>query len=258
MKNFIISLATASDRRQHIKNEFSKQGIDFEFFDAVTPAQIDELSQKFDINIKDASLTKGELGCLFSHISLWQKMIDENLAYMTIFEDDVYLGKNAQLFLTSYDWIPKECKLLKLEHFFNKLILGKTLSKYQNRSIRRLKYANLGTAGYIIHQDMAKDLIIFIQQNFKQQSQPIDHIMFEFNLNQIPAYQLSPALCIQSDRLNQNTLLPSDLEQERNKIRENLKSQKASLTPIQKFIREFKRIFRNSYHFIFSSKTSFQ
>ena len=40
MQNYIISLITATGRRQHIIQEFTKQSISFEFFDAITVPQL--------------------------------------------------------------------------------------------------------------------------------------------------------------------------------------------------------------------------
>ena len=39
MQNYVISLTTSTDRRQHITQEFKKQDILFEFFDAITRAE---------------------------------------------------------------------------------------------------------------------------------------------------------------------------------------------------------------------------
>lgn len=261
LKNYVISVNTATQRREHIVNEFGKQNIPFEFFDAITPSQLPELAEKFGLNITHSQLTKGEYACLFSHFYLWQQMIDNNQTYIGIFEDDVHLGENADKFLKTADWLNSECKLIKLEHFFPQLILGKTISQHQNRSIKQLKQANLGTAGYIIHQDMAKALIGYMQHLFEHKAEPIDHIMFEQFLAYDPTlkvYQLTPALCIQSDRLDAQKAIVSDLENERKQNRLIHKTEKVKLSFLQKAKREMKRLFMQLYHLIFSSKIEFK
>lgn len=218
MKKYIISLSSAVARRTHITNEFSKKLIDFEFFDAVTPNQIDLLSEKFKININNVNLTQGELACLFSHVSLWQKCLDENLDYIAIFEDDVYLSKNAQLFLKNCDWIPKDVHIIKIEKFDEYCLLKKTgIYKLENAYLKILKAIHYGTAGYILSNNGAKQLIDFIKHT---EVVPIDHIMFESTLNtHINVYQINPAICIQSDRLNDKhrTVFGSELETDRKK-----------------------------------------
>lgn len=261
LKNYVISVNTAIQRREHITREFGKKNIPFEFFDAITPNQLPELAEKFGLNITHSQLSKGEYACLFSHFYLWQQMVDNNESYIGIFEDDVHLGENAEKFLNTTDWINSECKLIKLEHFFNQLILGKTIGQHQNRSIRQLKQANLGTAGYIIHQDMAKALIIYMQNLFKNKAEPIDHIMFEQFLAYNPrlkVYQLTPALCIQSDRLDTQQAIASDLENERKQNRLIYKTEKIKLSFLQKAKREIRRLFVQVYHLIYSSKIEFK
>jgi glycosyl transferase family 25 len=46
MKNIVISLKTATARREHIVQEFGKQNIGFEFFDALTPDLARPLAEK--------------------------------------------------------------------------------------------------------------------------------------------------------------------------------------------------------------------
>ena len=45
MKNFVISLACANERHEHITSEFSKHGIAFSFFNAITPDLIDQVAK---------------------------------------------------------------------------------------------------------------------------------------------------------------------------------------------------------------------
>ena len=72
IQNFVISVKTATKRREHIMCEFGKQGIAFEFFDAVTPTDISKYAQKLSIPIiNNQRLTDGEKACFLSHVALW-------------------------------------------------------------------------------------------------------------------------------------------------------------------------------------------
>lgn len=249
MNNYVISLSHATDRRQHIMTEFSKQDIRFRFFDAVTPDNVDTLAQKFNINIINTKLTKGELACLLSHVSLWQKMIDDDLEYIAIFEDDIYLGKNANLFLNNHHWIPKECTIIKIEHFLDRLILGSSVALIENRHLKPLKEFNWGTAGYIIHQSAASLLMSTLIKQFNQKPLPIDHVMFDVGISKynLPIYQMTPSLCVQSDRPQQSGSIKSTLEVER-RARMS-KQNNIPITPIQKIFRELKRPFIQIFNF---------
>lgn len=243
MKNYVISLKNAHQRRQHIVQEFGRHGIDFEFFDAITPSQVPLLAQKFDINIQNSELTPGELACLFSHIALWQKAKDENIQHLVVFEDDVYLGENTKLFLENANWIPNACGLLKIEHFIDRLHLGKAIHTFQGRQIKQLQEFNWGTAGYIIYHDMIDTMMTLLKDQFDIKNLPIDHLMFEVAIEKYPSkiYQLSPALCVQSDRPRQQGSLLSTLEAERQTKRASIP--KAKLAIHQKISKELTRPF---------------
>lgn len=243
MKSYIISLATAQQRRQHITQEFNKHNLDFEFFDAITPDQVPLIAQKFNIDIQNSELTQGELACLFSHVCLWQKAKDENLKHLVVFEDDVYLGQDIKLFLENSNWIPNECELLKIEHFIDRLHLGKSIHTFQGRDIKQLQEFNWGTAGYIISNGMIDIMMNLLKDQFSIKNIPIDHLMFELGIEKHPTkiYQLSPALCVQSDRPQQQGNLLSTLEAERQARR--AKTPKVRLTVYQKICKEIARPF---------------
>lgn len=245
MKNIVISLATALDRRTHICQEFGKQGIDFEFFDAVSFADIDAVCDRlgFD-NIKQTHhLANGEKGCFLSHLSLWQKMLDDDIEWLAIFEDDVHLGGNAHLFLNRSDWLSGAFGLVKIEHFYPKLHLSKAIASHHGREIYPLLSANLGTAGYIIHKNTANHLLKILKNISTDDIIAIDHFMFAQMIENQSIFiaQLSPALCIQSDRLDPNTALVSDINAER---RARMDSEKQKRTLLQKVKREFGRVFK--------------
>ncbi|WP_162816846.1 glycosyltransferase family 25 protein, partial [Moraxella canis] len=117
MKTYVISLSHAKERRDHIQAEFGKQGIEFEFFDAVTPIDTLAVCQQLGLSLHyNNTLSDGEKACLLSHALLWQKMIDENLDYLAVFEDDVCLGREANLVLTSSPFI-SDFDVIKLETY---------------------------------------------------------------------------------------------------------------------------------------------
>src|SRR5699024_11048906 len=103
--HYVISLKSAELRREHIKSEFKKNDIPFEFFDAVEPSMNQKIIDKLDINraqVEDLSVS--ELACLLSHLCVWQQCIDEDLDFVGIFEDDVDLGNDSKLLLNDTSW----------------------------------------------------------------------------------------------------------------------------------------------------------
>ena len=218
MKNIVISLKTATARREHIVQEFGKQNVGFEFFDALTPDLARPLAEKMQLNIQDEFLSPGELACFMSHVSIWQKMVDEHIPHLAIFEDDVYLGKDAAELLNSAGWINPNWDIIKTEAFADQVFLGKNQSEIANgmRHIVQLMGKNLGTAGYILSIEGAQKYLNYVQQI---QLIPLDQVMFDEFIRHTfhPVYQMTPALCIQEMMLfpEKKTTLSSDLIAER-------------------------------------------
>ncbi|ENU35488.1 hypothetical protein F988_02332 [Acinetobacter parvus DSM 16617 = CIP 108168] len=61
MKNYVISLTYADQRRDHILSIFQKQAIDFCFFDAVTPATMEQIANVLGLDITKTDLAKSEV-----------------------------------------------------------------------------------------------------------------------------------------------------------------------------------------------------
>lgn len=260
MKKIVISLSTAVERRKHISSEFTQKNIDFDFFDALTPEPATIFSQELGLKIDERILTKGELACFMSHVFLWKKMIDENIPYMAIFEDDIYLGNNVADFLTDSSWINDQWHLIKLEEFTHRIALGKRVKNFKGRiqrSIFQLKSKNLGTAGYILSLHGAKSLLSYIQKLDKLIA--LDHLMFEeivVHEDIFHVYQMKPALCIQDVTLyscKDSVKFASHLYKERLKRRKYNKKK-----GLDKFFLELYRILNQLKSFIFFRTVGFK
>ena len=199
MQSIVISLKTAVERRNHIEQEFGKQGITFSFFDAITPSTALFLAENLKLKFKDDVLSTGELACFMSHVCLWQKMIDDQIPYLAIFEDDVYLGQNAEVFLNQDHWIQTDWHIIKLEAFADKIMHEpRGMSVGSSRELYKLTGSHLGAAGYILSLKGAEYLMTLLRREVIDE--PLDHLLFDtkFHNNGLSLYQMKPALCIQS------------------------------------------------------------
>ena len=240
--NYVISLSSAKERREHILKEFGKQDVEFEFFNAVEPYQLDYLENKYGITLKNSGLTPGERACFFSHIELWNEAIENNFPFISVFEDDIFLGKNAKVYLNEFSWIPQGFNIIKLEMFDNYVLMGFDKMLLSNkRYLRTLKKRHLGTAGYILSLEGAKSYLSFIKKHSIRD--PLDHIMFENYLNygELKVSQMVPAICAQADRVGSDKF-KSQLEKERIVKRSNIKNIKHKLTITKKIKREVNRL----------------
>lgn len=218
MSIFVISLDSAVERRQHIEAEFKKYLVDFNFYDAITPVTSDEAAKSVGIDLsRRGDLTKGEVACLLSHVMLWKKIVDLDLKYMAIFEDDIYLGENIQNFFSDFSWIPEDVHIIKLEAFDKKVDMAffPKLSK-DGRSLYHLKAMHLGGAGYILSKAAAEHYLALIANMPKLV--PVDHILFgcDVKYGKYETYQITPAICAQDFYVyNKYDNLPSHLEEDR-------------------------------------------
>ena len=247
MRNFIISLESAQSRRAHITSEFNQNNVVFEFFDAITPDFNQQNIELLGLSFATTELTPGEIACLLSHLILWKKAVDEQYDYITIFEDDIYLGQQSQLLLENYNWIPKDIHIVKLEVFSKKIKMAyqKLIKVPGKRGLYQLNGIHLGCAGYVLSRQACAELLEYTR-NLKDMI-AVDHIVFDLfdQSTQYTPYQLSPGLCIQSDILKpqKKEIFTSSLEQNRRKRFDiNVQHIKQKLTFKQKIIREFLRI----------------
>ena len=212
----VVSLASESARRQHIDNLFSQHEIGFEYFDAINKSQVADILEKYNLTINNERLSLGEVGCYLSHYSLWHQVVEQNMPYVMIFEDDIYFSKYAGDFLKKLDWLPEEFDVIKLETMYEKVMMNRGFSLTYPYRLRHMKSSHMGLAGYILSYDGAKKLLALIQETGIDC--PIDHVVFDklIEQNGSAVYQLSPALCIQDKVYNVDSILfESRLEDER-------------------------------------------
>ena len=101
---FVINLAHAVKRRAHMEEQLQAQGIQAEFIDAVNGRQMSETERQSHLNsekMKDIGwkLSPAEIGCALSHLKVYKLMVERQLPYAIILEDDIELaGDFAALF----------------------------------------------------------------------------------------------------------------------------------------------------------------
>lgn len=98
MRIFIISLKRSVDRRKVMSEHLARLGLDFEFINGVdgnklSPEEISKLyDEKWAFRQEGRHLSRGEIGCSLSHLKVYRKIVNEDLSYALILEDDVCLS----------------------------------------------------------------------------------------------------------------------------------------------------------------------
>ena len=256
MKTYVISLKSECNRRKHMISQFNEKNVQFDFFDALTPQFAFDEAKSMGFIIKEDLISGGEVACFMSHVALWRKMIDENIQYLAIFEDDVILSDDANEFLSSSSWIKHNWDIVKIEKFNKKAILSslQIVSQNSKREVSRLLSKHYGCAGYIISLNAAKQLINYLNKNPKLI--PLDHIVFEYFIPESDGVivQLNPAICIQhSILMNTHDNFPSSLELDRRKRMKGYKKKK-----LAKVYLEILRVFQQLRLKLFGKNIEFK
>lgn len=180
MKIFFINLADRKDRLEFILGQLEKVTIKFERVDAVLGKEIFQKSKLFNrLRYKlenRQSLVPGEVGCAQSHINVWQSIIEHDLDYAVVLEDDVYINESLNELITDKDLISHfdylkidDCHLHDYQDIKSDSLLKHDVEKYQGRIFQEFKGKHFsafecdpvpyGTGGYIISKHAARQFL---------------------------------------------------------------------------------------------------
>lgn len=150
---FVISLA-GSPRREVIAKALEGAGITFSFFDAVDGRAMsaERRSEVYDgIGRKNRHLSPGEIGCALSHLTLYRRMVAENIPEALILEDDAIIDRRLAEFLARRSSVPSEADVVSLHSVFGHV---RKWPKFHVGPIgcHRASSAPWYTVGYIIRR----------------------------------------------------------------------------------------------------------
>jgi len=97
---FIINLDKDINKRKYMLSLCKKLSLDCHIFNAINGYLLkeEEIKKKYSENKAISEfgkpLTLGEIGCFLSHLSIYKKMIEENIEEAIVLEDDVSLTNN--------------------------------------------------------------------------------------------------------------------------------------------------------------------
>lgn len=120
---FFINLERSNDRRKNILKMLKKKEIDGIITKAVdgNDLNIEELKKNgtYDVNyaVKKFSrdLSPNEIGCALSHLNIYTKIVDENIAACIICEDDINLVEDFKKKINKVlDELPSDWELVYL------------------------------------------------------------------------------------------------------------------------------------------------
>ncbi|MBT0586744.1 glycosyltransferase family 25 protein [Alteromonas oceanisediminis] len=114
----VINLKRSSDRLAQLQQQFDRQNMAFTRIDAVDGKS---LSQADIAAVYDGQgghyhkpLNAGEIGCYLSHRRAWQSIVDNQLDFAIVLEDDITLTGDLRQYLTVLESMPNDWDYIKL------------------------------------------------------------------------------------------------------------------------------------------------
>lgn len=126
-KVFLINLDKSKDRLEKSATRLAEHGVSFERISAVYGADLSEqeIAQHYSVKLNNEKffrpLGKGEIGCYFSHRLAWQKIVDQQLPYGIVLEDDFRIVGDLSKVFNALDGLNGEWELVKLASYQNRV-----------------------------------------------------------------------------------------------------------------------------------------
>lgn len=188
MHIYCINLERRTDRRTKVATEFTREGLDVEFFRAID-GRIEPPS--------DLYITPSEYGCASSHMRVWRDMVERGHEMALVLEDDVELCLN---FKTKLQSVIEEATMVP---DWDMIFMGYIIPIFRRRLTSNLYEGQpIATHSYLINLGCAKKLCNFDPKFMK--------VGIDFQLNRFPLKILytKTLLTSQGDVASRHGLFP--------------------------------------------------
>ncbi|WP_025822108.1 glycosyltransferase family 25 protein [Shewanella marina] len=164
-KVFIINLDRSPERLQSIQQQLVSCRYDIEKISAVDGKFLPDLEhiEHYSVNNNKKQyfrpLTKGEIGCYLSHRAAWQAIVDQQLDFAVIVEDDVVIDSDVNLVIEQLSNINIEWDYIKLAPYRNRQSKPVFKRNYQGTELAFFHKAMPGTAAQAVSYKGAEKLL---------------------------------------------------------------------------------------------------
>ncbi len=185
----IVSLKGSELRRAHMARQMGQTRLGWSFFDACT-ALPEDLTYNPDKArwARGRELSRGELGCYASHVTLWRWFLRESdLDVLCVLEDDIVIDWS---FFDQFEGVLNQFPQVDYIRLYAKApapfsYLGLTASR---RHLVRFKHPVFGTQGYLLRRAGAERFL----RGLSEVVRPIDDEMDRFWINGVPIVAVYP------------------------------------------------------------------
>lgn len=195
---WVISLRRSTERRAHITQHLKEHNLPFEFFDAIdgqtlTPDQWARYDARQAQDSIGRELVPGEIAVALSHLTLYQRMIDQNLDEVLILEDDVVLKPEVLEILSRRASFPKGWEMMLLCHTWGIISAWYRQPIFHLTEVVKFSRSVMSSAAYLLRQSGARKLLA---AGYPIRV-PSDHLTGGRIKTRVNLYGISPA-CIET------------------------------------------------------------
>lgn len=247
LKIYIVNLKSSLDRRTHMEEQLLKYclGFEYEFISAVDGRLLDDNFYK-NLTDEDLSqfilqrpLTRGEVGCYLSHLSLYQKIANEGIEHCIVLEDDVFLNENFNHFLRVVKNIDSEFEYVNLSNFPDSSLFFNNKKIDGSRFVLKEHTEGVwGTYGYYISHKGARKLL---SNSLPKIVVPIDYLCRVYGRERLKCGVVHPFVVVTDiPQMGHYSQFPSLINLERKIIEQDFKVNKVKI-----FLKRLVRSVRN-------------
>lgn len=204
MKFFYINLKERTDRKKFIEDQAKKLNIETERVNAIN--KNNQIVENHLSKNLFKGTNSGAIACTLSHVEVWKKILNQNLEFAIVLEDDAILSPSL---LTTLEYMKSfltlsNFDLIRLETSGDKLVSMSSPYETLPNDVEICKFysSQLGSAGYIISSSFIKKII----DSNVLFATAIDILFFTPKsnfLNKYNVFQVVPAPIIQTWKSNQ-------------------------------------------------------
>jgi glycosyl transferase family 25 len=192
---YVLSLVDAASRREAVRREFARHGLNFDFIDAIDGRRMSntELEYHYD-RVRNARnfkrpLSQGEIACVLGHRAIWRKVSEGSAPVALVCEDDLLLLPACIDFLRSAarHKAAFEHALVKLD---SPARAGKVVGRLAGVDLVLTSRLPGRTTSYLLGRDAATALLA----QTRKVSRPIDMDLKHYWEHHVPILLVQPQL----------------------------------------------------------------
>lgn len=156
---YYINLASRSDRRQFMEEQFARLGLTATRIEALTPADLSESDvAAYCDPLKPNYMSPNMFSCAMSHERVWQTMLAAGDNQALILEDDAELSSLLPHFLEAVGNFSEELIRIETTGARTRVYSAHEVTQ-KGLSVRRFRSTPMGSAGYVLRRSAAEKLL---------------------------------------------------------------------------------------------------